>query len=885
MTFHEEDRILCRTYISEIGQREGEYIPIDKKDLWWIHIKGITDYYKKSDIDIYNNVFKEILSGCMMTSCCVAYLIKGTQEGIQIYAGITDDEELYSSYIKNYEASFPGIDLKEKAEITLPNYKYGGFVVGIPEVCGKNSKENNHQNYGCDNTIMPIDRLCRGMLGSNFTFMVLAERQPELFVQKAIEKVENVLAENSKSLNSNRMGEGGWQIFSNNISAQNYQNNLELQRDILNVGLTHGMWNVCTYYMCEEEADLYRLKSLIAACFTKRIASKFERIVCIDVEGGALANGNIGMLCKEDPYKEKHILYQLMENSGFEYYRYIYQTMMNSENLANYFWLPRNEIEGFYIDDFVNFEMVPRQNYENDSIRIGHIIRSGRSRVKPISNIYKIPVQDLNRHALIVGITGGGKTNTMKVLLSEIWRKNAVPFLVIESAKREYIELRQIMKQSGTNNFDTLDVFTLGDEGVNSVKYRINPFQAAEGVSLQSHIDYLLSTFNASFEMYAPMPYILEQAVYEVYEDKGWDLISNRNIRGMKEYPTLSQLYYKIDVVTDRLGYDTEIQSNVKAALKARINSLRIGGKGALLDVARSIPIDELLQNPTVLELEDIGDDNIKAFVIGILLVQLYEYRKSQGASPELQGILVIEEAHRLLKKVPDGEEGGRAKAVEFFCNMLAEIRSYGQGIIVADQIPTKLAPDIIKNTNLKIVHRTVMEDDRQCVGAAMHMTEEQKDYLSSLRRGCAAVFAEGDNRPKLVEMPLVRTVQGAPREAQLAQIRQRIEYKFAKYYTITKGKHLGSIYCEEEGRVPENIQSAAENFSVEKLQEMIQTQKDYRLVLAGMIKFFEQECIEMRLNKQQKIFIAGIFLEKIFAKKEKQAEVLTEYMKMLYPI
>lgn len=229
--------------------------------------------------------------------------------------------------------------------------------------------------------------------------------------------------------------------------------------------------------------------------------------------------------------------------------------------------------------------------------------------------------------------------------------KNAVPFLVIESAKREYIELRQIMKQSGTNNFDTLDVFTLGDEGVNSVKYRINPFQAAEGVSLQSHIDYLLSTFNASFEMYAPMPYILEQAVYEVYEDKGWDLISNRNIRGMKEYPTLSQLYYKIDVVTDRLGYDTEIQSNVKAALKARINSLRIGGKGALLDVARSIPIDELLQNPTVLELEDIGDDNIKAFVIGILLVQLYEYRKSQGANPELQGILVIEEAHRLLKK------------------------------------------------------------------------------------------------------------------------------------------------------------------------------------------------------------------------------------------
>ena len=154
-----------------------------------------------------------------------------------------------------------------------------------------------------------------------------------------------------------------------------------------------------------------------------------------------------------------------------------------------------------------------------------------------------------------------------------------------------------------------------------------------EGIPLQTHIDYLLATFNAAFEMTAPLPYVLERAVYEVYEDKGWSLFSGTNSRGLKDYPTLSQLYYKVDSITDRLGYDEEVQSNVKAALKARIHSLRIGGKGAMLDTAKSIPIRELLGQPVVFELEDIGDDDIKAFVIGILLVQLYEYRKAAGGS------------------------------------------------------------------------------------------------------------------------------------------------------------------------------------------------------------------------------------------------------------
>ena len=51
-------------------------------------------------------------------------------------------------------------------------------------------------------------------------------------------------------------------------------------------------------------------------------------------------------------------------------------------------------------------------------------------------------------------------------------------------------------------------------------------------VSLQTHIDYLLAAFKASFEMVPPMPYILEASVYSVYKDYGWDVLADKNVRG-----------------------------------------------------------------------------------------------------------------------------------------------------------------------------------------------------------------------------------------------------------------------------------------------------------------------------------------------------------------
>ena len=304
--------------------------------------------------------------------------------------------------------------------------------------------------------------------------------------------------------------------------------------------------------------------------------------------------------------------------------------------------------------------------------------------------------------------------------------------MVIESAKSEY---RQLLNDP---LFKDMLVFTLGDETPErSAPFRLNPFEVPEGILVQTHLDYLKSLFRASFVMYAPMPYVLEEALHEVYKDKGWNLSTNSNERGMgpRAFPTLTDLYEKIGDVVSRLGYDERISKDILAGLRTRVNNLRLGGKGLMLDTVQSVPIDEIMKNSVLLELRKVGNDEEKAFLIGIVLTRLYEFYEGKvhtiQTNKGLKHLTLIEEAHRLLKHVSEeaSELDGnvRSKAVETFCNMLSEIRAYGEGVFVSEQIPNKLARDVLKNTNLKVMHRLVAKDDRDIMGDTMNLNDEQK--------------------------------------------------------------------------------------------------------------------------------------------------------------
>jgi hypothetical protein len=140
------------------------------------------------------------------------------------------------------------------------------------------------------------------------------------------------------------------------------------------------------------------------------------------------------------------------------------------------------------------------------------------------------------------------------------------------------------------------------------------------------------------------------------------------------------------------------------------------------------------------------------------LLMWLREYREMH-ISPRLQHITVVEEAHNVVSNVQsvgasEVAADTKAKAVAAFSNMLSEVRSYGEGIVISDQSPEKLAPDAMRNTNLQIAHQLRDRRDREAVARAMIMDDEQQEFLGKLRVGEAALFRTGIEKATFITVP-----------------------------------------------------------------------------------------------------------------------------------
>ena len=354
----------------------------------------------------------------------------------------------------------------------------------------------------------------------------------------------------------------------------------------------------------------------------------------------------------------------------------------------------------------------------------------------------------------------------MRHVLRGLAEKN-VPFLVIEPVKREYRELKKWIPD--------LNVITLGaKDGSTS----LNPFDFYPELGLIPHIDNLKAAFNATMGNYSSMPFILEDMIYRAYETKDCDeesLIQNRRLQEAGfpafEVPIMGDL---LPLVTESIANffpnQSDYGNSLLGALRARISSMTRGAKGAVLNsrsAETAIDMEKLLSGPCVIELWPFTDNEEKAFVMALLLIKLYEYRQRQdlespiGSTEEerpLSHVLVFEEAHRLLSKPVASAEHtstGKQKSVEFFADMLAEIRSYGQAIMVVDQIPSKLVPDVIKNTDVKIAHRLTDKEDRDVLGGAMNLTTEQSRDLGRLKPGNAIVYFGGLRQALKIRVPL----------------------------------------------------------------------------------------------------------------------------------
>ncbi len=414
----------------------------------------------------------------------------------------------------------------------------------------------------------------------------------------------------------------------------------------------------------------------------------------------------------------------------------------------------------FPVEDHVGFCFVENEEFslvspssEKEGICIGNILWNGTAVSK-----FCLNADLLNRHAFICGMTGSGKTNTLFRLIEHA----EVPFLAIEPVKGEYRSLG--------GHFKNLHIWTMrtSDKTDDHVQLlRINPFWFPSGGNLSFHIDSLKTLISSAFELSAAMPNILEQCLYNVYVHTGWNIVSNTNIYQGKLpeaylYPTFETLANEVEKYLEQSDFGEEVLGNYKGALLSRLRSFTSGAKGVLFNTEKHPDYQILLSDRNVIELEGLAEDADKCLVMGTILIQYYQYLKlsfsDDGKKNKLRHILVLEEAHRLFKNQDKSQrsEGPNptGQLVDTLSNIMAEIRAFGEGMLIVDQSPTKIAEDVIKNSGTKIIHRMDNEKDIKILQAAM-LLHGNMTCFPSLMQGEAIVRTDGMQKPGKVKMSM----------------------------------------------------------------------------------------------------------------------------------
>ncbi|PHI05322.1 helicase HerA domain-containing protein [Fusobacterium polymorphum] len=410
-------------------------------------------------------------------------------------------------------------------------------------------------------------------------------------------------------------------------------------------------------------------------------------------------------------------------------------SLVSSNELAIHMGLPRNSVSGFPVVEHIDFgkEIVKYDsNDESKKISLGNIFNMGKVIEE---NKVELDLESLSMHTFISGATGSGKSNTIYHLLNKLMIED-IKFMVIEPAKGEYKKVlghRKDVRVFGTNpNLTEL--------------LHINPFRFPKEIHVLEHIDRLIEIFNVCWPMYAAMPAILKEAIIQSYKKCGWDLDLSVNLENDNFFPTFIDLLEELKNVIKLSEYSEEVKANYVGSLTTRVKSLTNGLNGQIFS-SKEIDNEILFDTNVIVDLSRIGSQETKSLLMGILVMRLSEYRMatSKTSNRKLHHITVLEEAHNILraKNSVSSIEGSNVaeKAVEMISNAIAEMRTYGEGFIIADQSPSAVDISAIRNTNTKIIMRLPEENDRKIAGKSAALKDEQINEIARLPKGVAVVY------------------------------------------------------------------------------------------------------------------------------------------------
>lgn len=544
----------------------------------------------------------------------------------------------------------------------------------------------------------------------------------------------------------------------------------------LKAGRSTGFWNTGVYVLGSAN-DVRTVTGMLRSIYSGK-ESYLEpiRTHLLSRASGAkeIVGGGFNLLPMIAPQMEEENRRLGKATSSWHLFGEAYQylsTPINTAELSLATSLPRRDVPGLrFVRTAVRFASNPAQ-VKGETIRLGNVMDMGVPQGAP----YVIDPNLLVRHALITGVTGCGKSTTCQKLISELIDRD-IPVLIIEPAKDDYVRWAMKMNESLPEEKQ----FRIYMPGANhrypgAQPLEINLFEPAAvpgaPVNLLQHSENMSMLLNACLPSEDVVPILIDETVERVLSRFTGEGTSSPNAIDPEEaqqryaYPRVRELLNSAMEVMDGKGYEPMVRENMKEVLKTRFKYLARGTRGKIFDVTKSMDYHELFAHPTIINLDRLAGSKEKSLIMSLLLLAMYEYRASayqyddayraKAQQNKLMHLTLIEEAHNVLAAVPGGTSSGdpRAAAGELFSNILAEIRQYGEGIAVVDQIPTKLLPDVLKNTNLKICHRLVAPDDCEALASSLALRDEQRTMIPALGVGNAIICGDLDDAATWVKM------------------------------------------------------------------------------------------------------------------------------------
>ena len=691
-------------------------------------------------------------------------------------------------------------------------------VLGVPS-CAKRAEDRDFQS---------VDHVIHSMNGKPFHIFIvwqaLNKTQLDDMEVKLWNIYNNLTPRAGVSISkgegeSHSKKEGSAETKSNNTGTQYNECNKQLQLWIkaldeellprMRTGKASGMFLTSVYLGAETDEALSLLESSFTSVYQSDSPSAapllVRRLPRHSDTAKAISSAEFFSL----PAKASWLALRSRQlNNGYT----SMATCLTAKELAIIAGFPHSDIPGMEVSRRVSFGLnIPN---ERKGLKLGNLLRDG----DPLDIPVEFCPADLDRHIFIAGTTGAGKTTTCHRILKDFGQS----FMVIEPAKTEY---RTLLHDPSMRN---LYIFTVGNES--AVPFRMNPFEFLPTENISAHIDMLKACFMASFDMEAAMPNLLEEAMYRLYEKFGWDISSNTNkfLPLKKEeawsekwkglwFPTINDYIKMVVEVIKEKDFGERLQSEYIGSIRGRLESLTVGVKGRMLNTRRSIDFNWLLDQKVVIELEDLKSGEDKAFVMALIIGRLLEAIKARYHSASngnvFRHILLIEEAHRLLTRLDFNNNPGRRLGVEMLTDMLAEVRKYHEGIIIVDQIPSKLASEVLKNTNTKIIHRLFAAEDKRTIGDAIALTKEQCEFLSQLDIGEAIISGNGWSKPVHVHIQPVGNTEDA--------INDKCAYKNGKdFWTENYQLFCPASPTKEKTPSPRTLQDMC--FLTQKIYELL---------------------------------------------------------------